>query len=382
MITSHLHPPPPHKTPCFRPSHAFLLLLTFLDLQFPLSNAQPTPNSPPDQSPYQKLSPQMAIVIVILLAALFLMGFFSLYIRRCSDAPAGGNVRTNGNTVLGRSRRLTRGLDVEIINSFPTLAYSEVKEHKIGKGALECAVCLCEFEDGETLRFIPKCDHVFHPDCIDAWLSSHTTCPVCRANLVPQPGDTIPQLLHAEPDVEAQHLADPDLNIEDAAERPVVQESEPASVGGWLSKTLSRNRTRRSRSNRQRKFLRSHTTGHSAVQPGENTDRFTLRLPVEVRKQILNRELQRASSVVVLPREGSTRTGYRSGSVGGSSRGKFYQRLEKLDPGFKLDRWVFTTMPPFLTRAPSSVKTATPEDGESMEKPIAHPHTDSARPSI
>ncbi|KAF9604768.1 hypothetical protein IFM89_010309 [Coptis chinensis] len=63
--------------------------------------------------------------------------------------------------------------------------YSVVKGLKIGKGALECAVCLNEFEDDETLRLLPKCDHVFHPECIDAWLASHTTCPVCRANLTP-----------------------------------------------------------------------------------------------------------------------------------------------------------------------------------------------------
>ncbi|KAF9608395.1 hypothetical protein IFM89_009761 [Coptis chinensis] len=54
---------------------------------------------------------------------------------------------------------------------------------KIGKGALECAVCLNEFGNDETLRLLLKCDRVFHPECIDAWLASHTTCPVCRANL-------------------------------------------------------------------------------------------------------------------------------------------------------------------------------------------------------
>ncbi|KAL2924561.1 E3 ubiquitin-protein ligase ATL31 [Bienertia sinuspersici] len=28
--------------------------------------------------------------------------------------------------------------------------------------------CLNEFEDKETLRLLPVCDHVFHPECIDA----------------------------------------------------------------------------------------------------------------------------------------------------------------------------------------------------------------------
>lgn len=30
-------------------------------------------------------------------------------------------------------------------------------------------------------RKLPKCEHVFHMECIDMWLHSHATCPVCRA---------------------------------------------------------------------------------------------------------------------------------------------------------------------------------------------------------
>ncbi|KAK8937811.1 E3 ubiquitin-protein ligase ATL31 [Platanthera guangdongensis] len=78
--------------------------------------------------------------------------------------------------------RLHRGLDREVLESIPTLVDSEVQEHKIGKGALECAICLNEFEDNETTRLLMKCDHVFHQECIDAWLDTHVTCPVCRTN--------------------------------------------------------------------------------------------------------------------------------------------------------------------------------------------------------
>ncbi|CAD6235049.1 unnamed protein product [Miscanthus lutarioriparius] len=69
------------------------------------------------------------------------------------------------------------------------MAYADVKAHKAGKGALECAVCLNEFDDNEMLRLLPKCPHVFHPDCIDTWLTSHVTCPICHANLVPGTDD-------------------------------------------------------------------------------------------------------------------------------------------------------------------------------------------------
>lgn len=50
----------------------------------------------------------------------------------------------------------------------------------------ECAICLSEFEEREWVKGIPYCGHVFHAECIDTWLSSHVTCPLCRtAKLFP-----------------------------------------------------------------------------------------------------------------------------------------------------------------------------------------------------
>ncbi|TKY52195.1 E3 ubiquitin-protein ligase ATL6 [Spatholobus suberectus] len=314
----------------------------------------------------------MAIIIVILIAALFLMGFFSVYIRHCADSPSSSIRNLAG--VGGRSRRAARGLDPEVIATFPTLEYSVVKIHNVGKGTLECAVCLCEFEETETLRLIPKCDHVFHPDCIDEWLASHTTCPVCRANLVPQPGDAprgIP-ILNGH-DVEAQSEAQHDaVGPAPQQKQPQVISAEPQPQVLSLNQTLNRNRTRGSRSGRPRWFPRSHSTGHSLVQPGEDTERFTLRLPEEVRKQILlNPELHRARSLVILPRESSSRRGYRTGE--GSSRGRSSRRLDR---GFKSDRWVFTMAPPFLVRA-SSIRSPrvanNAGEGTSVPAPLPPP---------
>ncbi|XP_020089267.1 E3 ubiquitin-protein ligase ATL23-like [Ananas comosus] len=49
-----------------------------------------------------------------------------------------------------------------------------------------CAVCIGVLQGGEMVRQVPACKHVFHIGCIDAWLYSHTTCPLCRAEIKPR----------------------------------------------------------------------------------------------------------------------------------------------------------------------------------------------------
>ncbi|CAI0443099.1 unnamed protein product [Linum tenue] len=50
-----------------------------------------------------------------------------------------------------------------------------------------CAICLCEFEEGEELKTLPECVHSFHVGCIDMWLYSHSNCPMCRTDAAPSP---------------------------------------------------------------------------------------------------------------------------------------------------------------------------------------------------
>ena len=45
-----------------------------------------------------------------------------------------------------------------------------------------CSVCMCEFEEGETIRTLP-CFHKYHAACIDTWLKQKAQCPVCRAGV-------------------------------------------------------------------------------------------------------------------------------------------------------------------------------------------------------
>ncbi|KAJ0728573.1 putative transcription factor C2H2 family [Helianthus annuus] len=47
-----------------------------------------------------------------------------------------------------------------------------------------CAICLQEFEMGETYMAF-ECKHGYHQECIEKWLQKKKNCPVCRAHVFP-----------------------------------------------------------------------------------------------------------------------------------------------------------------------------------------------------
>ncbi|XP_017434600.1 E3 ubiquitin-protein ligase ATL23-like [Vigna angularis] len=49
----------------------------------------------------------------------------------------------------------------------------------------ECAVCLDDIATDQPARLVPGCNHAFHVECADTWLSKHPLCLRCRAKLDP-----------------------------------------------------------------------------------------------------------------------------------------------------------------------------------------------------
>ncbi|XP_057491939.1 E3 ubiquitin-protein ligase ATL6-like [Actinidia eriantha] len=217
----------------------------------PMSTDNPSfsSSSSPDYA-YSNADPSPSIFIVVRASAFFFVGLFAIYIRQFVTEDSAGATNPDGSAAA-RLRRPTGGLDPEVIDSFPIFRYSEVKELKMGKGsALECAVCISEFEDHEKLRLIPKCHHVFHFECIEFWLASHSTCPVCRADLVRSPGKT-----------ESTH------SVQEQSIR-----SEPGVAQNQNQIPIDVDEYRNEDPERVAKFPRSHSTGHSLCQPGENCE--------------------------------------------------------------------------------------------------------------
>lgn len=342
----------------------YFKLMPLLPLVLPSATAQTGTMS--SNNPYgidANFNPSMTIIIVVLVLAFFFMGLLSVYIRQCTESRITGSARPAAAINSGNS---TQGLDAALIQAFPVFVYSSVKDLKIGKGTLECAVCLSEFEDEETLRLLPKCDHVFHPNCIDAWLAFHTTCPVCRANLTLDSGELSGSMAESPNSSDSSDEPTSTSELTELTQVPIDVDEEQTRD----SRVLLMVNTRESP---QAKFPRSHSTGHLPVQAGESSERHTLRLPEEVRKQILSAKLRRtSSSVEALQRQWSSRRGYRSGGEG-SSRGRSNvdRQVGRSERTARSDRWVFSKAPPFFSRTVSgkSVKSAADGDVTSMVAP-------------
>lgn len=48
-----------------------------------------------------------------------------------------------------------------------------------------CPICLDDFAsaDDDVKVIVTKCNHAFHTECLETWLSRRGTCPTCRFRL-------------------------------------------------------------------------------------------------------------------------------------------------------------------------------------------------------
>ncbi|PNT71338.1 E3 ubiquitin-protein ligase ATL9 [Brachypodium distachyon] len=86
-------------------------------------------------------------------------------------------------TAVRLAHRCTCGMTDAAIGTLPTFAYEATGDEGARQSCLLCAVCLEDVQAGQTVRELPPCRHLFHVDCIDLWLQTHRTCPLCRCEL-------------------------------------------------------------------------------------------------------------------------------------------------------------------------------------------------------
>ncbi|KAH0261340.1 hypothetical protein KCU91_g14077, partial [Aureobasidium melanogenum] len=72
-----------------------------------------------------------------------------------------------------------------------------------------CLVCLCDFEHDEEVRRLVKCNHLFHKECIDQWLTKgRNSCPLCRGQGVDEKEKTPTEDAPSSPPIEVASTPD------------------------------------------------------------------------------------------------------------------------------------------------------------------------------
>ncbi|XVE67958.1 hypothetical protein DITRI_Ditri09bG0029700 [Diplodiscus trichospermus] len=166
-------PPPPYTATAFH------------------KDSNPSPSSTSSSSGI-RISPAVLFIIVILAVLFFISGLLHLLVRFLIKHPSSSTSSQSNrypemSTADALQRQLQQlfhlhdsGLDQAFIDALPVFQYREI----VGvKEPFDCAVCLCEFSEKDKLRLLPMCSHAFHINCIDTWLLSNSTCPLCRGTL-------------------------------------------------------------------------------------------------------------------------------------------------------------------------------------------------------
>ncbi|KAK1375880.1 RING-type E3 ubiquitin transferase [Heracleum sosnowskyi] len=123
------------------------------------------------------------IIIIVVIMLLFILVLLVIIFRLYTVRHHFWNRHTTSSDLPTVQQR--QGLDPSILKSIKVMQFSAA-EAQVG---LECSVCLSQVSEGEKARFLPKCNHGFHMQCIDLWFHSHSTCPLCRNVVTISPHD-------------------------------------------------------------------------------------------------------------------------------------------------------------------------------------------------
>lgn len=126
--------------------------------------------------------------LLIVVAVLLLILVCALALRKISRCIVRYNARFPFEAAASAASRLgSKGLSVKELRKIPVMVYENAGVMKM-VNVNECPICLGEYQQGEELRILPRCSHGFHVKCIDKWFLSHSSCPICRQQLLIKDG--------------------------------------------------------------------------------------------------------------------------------------------------------------------------------------------------
>ncbi|XP_017699203.2 E3 ubiquitin-protein ligase ATL4-like [Phoenix dactylifera] len=148
-------------------------------------SASPSPSSLSSSS--FAYSPSILIIAAIL--AFVFVASISIYLllrflsRSSSSSSAPPLIhRSWSSSTSSASSALSDQEKAALIESLPLFSLAS-SVAVLPKSSPDCAVCLSPFHPHDELRLLPACRHAFHSPCIDTWLRSTPSCPLCRASI-------------------------------------------------------------------------------------------------------------------------------------------------------------------------------------------------------
>lgn len=121
----------------------------------------------------------IAVSILILISTIMLASYICI---RSKSAPRDG--ATSEGVLDSPAAEVKLGLDRPVIESYPRIVLGESRRLPRPNNG-PCSICLCDYEARDPVRCIPECNHCFHADCVDEWLRTSATCPLCRNSPAP-----------------------------------------------------------------------------------------------------------------------------------------------------------------------------------------------------
>ncbi|GAU49733.1 hypothetical protein TSUD_43200 [Trifolium subterraneum] len=151
--------------------------------------------TPPSPSSLQNISPSILIIVIVLavtvivsIAICFILRHLNCNcLRRLISDPT--PTTTTIESTSHSNRISPEIVPPSVIDSLPLFTYSSISRRSSAVTAADCAVCLSKFRNSDLLRSLPLCCHAFHAECIDTWLRSNLSCPLCRSSIFPSDSD-------------------------------------------------------------------------------------------------------------------------------------------------------------------------------------------------
>jgi hypothetical protein len=137
----------------------------------------------------------VSVGILLLVTTITLASYFCTRASvTAADAREAPSRRRHGHVQDGsEAQDVELGIDEATLKGYPEVVFGQARKEardKNGTTCTCCSICLDNYGDGDVLRMLPECGHLFHRECVDPWLRYHPTCPVCRTSPLPSPMPT------------------------------------------------------------------------------------------------------------------------------------------------------------------------------------------------